>query len=175
MMNIIVKIVPQNERNKVMSETMPENMWMDEADMMASVFFTQEPTPSKGYERYIIKSTVDAEREADSKTIRELAAALGALADDMDIMAYNYAERHFVAKRKDPIASRFYDAIDSFLESWCEFRWGINWSAGDSTPRPDKAYERLKKNNVNPDYKNVGETALTTHKERIDESQEDKR
>ena len=121
---------------------------------------------------YRLKYTVDAEREADSKTIAELAEALGALADDMDIMAYNYAERHFVAKRKDPIASRFYDAIDSFLESWCEFRWGINWSAGDSTPRPDKAYERLKKNNVNPDYKNVGETALTTHAPRIAESQE---
>lgn len=71
-----------------MSETMPENMWMDEADMMASVFFTQEPTPSKGYERYIIKSTVDAEREADRKTIRELAAALDRAADRFSVLGY---------------------------------------------------------------------------------------
>ena len=172
MMNIIVKIVPQNERNKVMSET--ETPKWREKIIIGSRGEIDDPNAYDQAE-YRLKSTVDAEREADSKTIAELAAALGALADDMDIMAYNYAERHFVAKRKDPIASRFYDAIDSFLESWCEFRWGINWSAGDSTPRPDKAYERLKKNNVNPDYKNVGETALTTHKERIDESQEDKR
>ena len=57
-----------------MSDDMPEKIWADPEDCQCA------KCEIAGMAEYLLKSTVDAEREADSKTIRELAAVLERLA-----------------------------------------------------------------------------------------------
>jgi len=104
-----------NDKHTIMSDNLPEEIWVFKGAKKGTIIVDTIPDDNTAYR---LKSTVDAQRAEDSKTIRQLANAANRLRCAQDKMLHKWSEgddsvKHDLWKKLHEAGKDMLSALDA--------------------------------------------------------------